>query len=54
RIAYARQFFNDAVLTYNNAVHSFPSVIFASIFKFKESEFFEATDAEKVAPKVQF
>jgi LemA protein len=54
RIAYARQFFNDAVLTYNNAVHSFPSVIFASIFKFEESEFFEATDAEKVAPKVQF
>ena len=54
RIAYARQFFNDAVLTYNNAVHSFPSFIFASIFKFKESEFFEATDAEKVAPKVQF
>ena len=54
RIAYARQLFNDAVLTYNNAVHSFQSVIFASIFKFKESEFFEATDAEKVAPKVQF
>jgi len=54
RIAYARQFFNDAVLNYNNAVHSFPSVLIASIFKFKESEFFEASDAEKVAPKVQF
>lgn len=54
RIAYARQFFNDAVLSYNNTVHSFPSVIFASLFKFKESEFFEATDAEKTAPKVQF
>ena len=54
RIAYARQFYNDAVLTYNNSVHSFPSVIFASIFKFKESEFFEASDAEKAAPKVQF
>jgi len=54
RIAYARQFFNDAVLTYNNAVHTFPSVIFASLFKFEDSEFFEATDAEKSAPKVQF
>ena len=54
RIAYARQFYNDAVLAYNNAVHSFPSVIFASLFKFSESEFFEATDAEKTAPKVQF
>ncbi|MFM9123223.1 MAG: LemA family protein [Actinomycetota bacterium] len=54
RIAYARQFFNDAVLTYNNAVHTFPSVIFASLFKFEDSEFFEATDVEKSAPKVQF
>jgi len=54
RIAYARQFFNDAVLTYNNAVHTFPSVVFASLFKFGESEFFEALDAEKSAPKVQF
>ena len=54
RIAYARQFYNDAVLSYNNAVHSFPSVVFASLFKFEESEFFEATDAEKIAPKVQF
>jgi len=35
-------------------VHTFPSVIFASLFKFEDSEFFEATDAEKSAPKVQF
>ena len=54
RIAYARQFYNDAVLAYNNSVHSFPSVLFASIFKFDDDDFFEATDAEKTAPKVQF
>ncbi len=54
RIAYARQFYNDAVLAYNNSVHSFPSVLFASIFKFTDDDFFEATDAEKTAPKVQF
>ncbi|MFM2436036.1 MAG: hypothetical protein RL353_26 [Actinomycetota bacterium] len=54
RIAYARQFYNDAVLAYNNSVHSFPSVLFASIFKFADDDFFEATDAEKTAPKVQF
>ena len=54
RIAYARQFYNDAVLAYNNSVHSFPSVLFASIFKFSDHDFFEATDAEKTAPKVQF
>ena len=54
RIAYARQFYNDAVLAYNNSVHSFPSVLFASIFKFADDDFFETTDAEKTAPKVQF
>ena len=54
RIAYARQFYNDAVLAYNNSVHSFPSVIVASLFKFAESDSFEATEAEKTAPKVQF
>ena len=54
RIAYARQFYNDAVLAYNNSVHSFPSVLFASIFKFADDDFFEATDAEKTEPKVQF
>ena len=54
RIAYARQFYNDAVLAYNNSVHSFPSVLFASIFKFDDDDFFEATDVEKTAPKVQF
>lgn len=54
RIAYARQFYNDAVLSFNNAVHTFPSVLIASLFKFSESEFFEATDIEKIAPKVQF
>ncbi len=54
RIAYARQFYNDAVLAYNNSVHSFPSVLIASLFKFSESDSFEATEAEKTAPKVQF
>lgn len=54
RIAFARQFYNDAVLAYNNSVHSFPSVLIASIFKFVDSDSFEVSEAEKIAPKVQF
>ena len=54
KVAFARQFYNDAVLAYNNSVHSFPSVLIASLFKFSESDSFEATEAEKTAPKVQF
>ncbi len=54
KIAYARQFYNDAVLNYKNKLEMFPSNIIAGIFNFKPEAFFEATDAEKETPKVQF
>ena len=55
KIQYARQFYNDIALKYNNKVEMFPSNIVASIFKFKAAEFFEVTEAaQKEAPKVQF
>ncbi len=54
KISYARQFYNDAVMVYKNKLEMFPSNIVASIFKFKPEEFFEAPEAEKEVPKVQF
>lgn len=54
KISFARQFYNDTVLTYQNKLEMFPSNIVASLFGFKAAEFFEATDAEKETPKVQF
>ena len=54
KISFARQFYNDTVLTYQNKIEMFPSNIVASLFGFKAAEFFEATDAEKETPKVQF
>ncbi len=54
KIAYARQFYNDAVMVYKNKLEMFPSNIVASIFKFKPEEFFEAPEADKEVPKVQF
>lgn len=54
KISYARQFYNDSVLTYNNKVEMFPSSIIASWFKFTTSKFFEATETEKETPKVKF
>ena len=36
RIAYSRQFYNDAVTIYNNKLQAFPSNIVARIFGFKE------------------
>ena len=54
KIAHARQFYNDAVLTYKNKLEMFPSNLVASMFHFKPEEFFEAQEAEKEVPKVQF
>lgn len=54
KISYARQFYNDVVLTYNNAVQMFPTSIIASMFNFKEEPFFQTDEAERSAPKISF
>ena len=54
KIAYARQFYNDVVLKYNNACEQFPSNLFAKMFNFEKAEFFEAPQEERTAPKVEF
>jgi len=54
KIAYSRQFYNDTVLKYKDAIEMFPSNIIANMFGFKEEKFFEATEEEKQNVKVQF
>ena len=54
KIALARQFYNDTVLTYNNKVQTVPTNIVASLFGFKKAEFFEIQESEKETPKVSF
>lgn len=54
KIAYARQFYNDAVSIYNNKREMIPSNIIAGIFGFKAEAFFDAVAEANVAPKVQF
>jgi len=54
KIAYSRQFYNDSVYDYNNAVMQFPNNIFARIFGFKQEEFFRAEGAERENVKVKF
>jgi LemA protein len=54
RIAYARQFYNDSVLTYNNRIQTVPSSIIAGMFNFEKREYFEG-DPEATGPvKVEF
>jgi LemA protein len=54
KIAYARQFYNDSVLSYNTAIATVPTNIIAGIFGFKPREFFRAEGAEKESVKVKF
>jgi len=54
KIQYARQFYNDSVLTYNNKRQVFPSVIIANMFHFEEIKFFEASSQERQNVQVKF
>jgi LemA protein len=54
RVAYARQFYNDSVLNYNNKLQAFPTVIFANMLKFTKREYFEADEAAREVPKIGF
>jgi LemA protein len=55
KIGFARQFYNDQVMQFNNKIQMFPSNIIAGGFNFQASEFFETEDAaEREAPKVSF
>lgn len=54
KISYARQFYNDSVLKYNNKVEMIPTNIIAILFGFKKYQFFEVTEEEKQAIKIKF
>ena len=54
RVAFARQFYNDNVTRLNTRIQTFPTVVIAGMFGFKEEPFFEAPVEEKQAPKVEF
>jgi Uncharacterized conserved protein len=55
KISFARQFYNDSVMKYNNQTQMFPSNIVAGMANFKASEFFEVkVEEERQAPKVKF
>ncbi len=55
KVAFARQAYNDAVMTYNTARESFPANLIAGPFSFTAAELFVVEKPEeKAAPKVSF
>jgi LemA protein len=54
KIAYARQFYNSAVQSYNNAVQTVPTNLVAMVGGFREHEFFGAVGEERGPVQVRF
>ena len=54
KIAYARQFYNDNILDFDNSIKVFPGKLFASIFKVKPRPYLKITEAERKVPEVKF
>jgi len=55
KIAYARQFYNDSVMSFNTAIQSFPANLLAGVFGFTGREYFEIELAEaRETPQVSF
>jgi LemA protein len=55
KVAFARQAFNDAVMTYNNACQNFPSNLIANNFSFRQGEFLDiGVEDKRNAPAVSF
>jgi LemA protein len=54
RISVERKKFNEAVQTFNTSVRSFPTVITAKLFGFKEKPYFKGKEGSENAPDVNF
>jgi LemA protein len=54
RIAFSRQFYNEQVLAYDNALEQFPTNMIAGMFNFEARPYFEAEEASREAVRVDF
>ncbi|MDG1241111.1 MAG: LemA family protein [Opitutae bacterium] len=55
KVSFARQAYNDSVMTYNTKREVFPAVLFSGVLGFREAQLFEITDErEREAVKVSF
>ncbi|MEU9890017.1 LemA family protein [Sphaerisporangium sp. NPDC051011] len=54
RIAYARQYYNDAVLAYNNGIQTVPANVVAGMTGFQAREYFQAPGEERGPVQVRF
>ena len=54
KVAYARQYYNDGIMTYNVMTHKIPGLWFANLYSFKAKEYLKIPEAAKAVPKIEF
>ena len=54
KIRFARQFYNDTVTEYSQAIQMFPGNLFAGMFNYKNIELFKANEMAREEIKVKF
>lgn len=55
KVAFARQAFNDSVLSYNNATQNFPNTVIAGMFSFEPASFLDIeSERKREVPEVAF
>lgn len=54
KVAYARQYYNDGIMSYNVMTNMVPGKWLASMFGFKKREYLKIEEAAKAVPKIEF
>ncbi len=54
KVAYARQYYNDGIMSYNVMTNMVPGKWFASMYGFKKREYLKIAEADKAVPKIEF
>jgi len=54
KIAYARQYYNDSVMAFNQAQQVFPANLIAGMFGFRPHEYFEIPESDRGPVHVKF
>jgi LemA protein len=52
QIGFSRQHYNSTVRDFNTSIQTFPSVLIAGMFGFKERDYFQIEEADAVVPEV--
>jgi LemA protein len=54
KVSYARQYYNDGIMSYNVMTTMIPGIWFAKIYGFNKREYLKIKEEEKAVPKVEF